>query len=154
MERVRKIPTSASVHEFPILQDGTVSRMVRIEVENKTGDVRVTTTGNVTIIRPFTIAGLYLRDPQLQGCLGRPDIVAEPDGGFVIDFRGPLQDVTMHIGQQVWPVRPAIRDENFVLRLSQRVDPPRFDFSAGYRQSGIRLIASQLLLHVTPLEDR
>ena len=59
----------------------------------------------------------------------------------------------MRIGQQVWPVRSAVRDEDFVVRLAQGINPPRFDFSAGYPQAGINLIGSELVLHVTPLED-
>ena len=90
MEQVRKVPTSVSVHEFPILRgDGEVGRIVRIEVVNETGDVRVTTTGDVTIVRPFTIAGHNLRDYQARSHLGRPDVVVEPDGGLVIGIGGP-----------------------------------------------------------------
>ncbi|OHA09411.1 MAG: hypothetical protein A3B37_02520 [Candidatus Sungbacteria bacterium RIFCSPLOWO2_01_FULL_59_16] len=151
MEQVRQVPMSHSVHEFPVRRGNTVSRVVRIEVENETGDVRVTTTSDVTIVRPFTIAGRYLHDHQIQEHLGSP-VVIEPDGGFVINIRGALQEITMRIGQQVWPVHPTVRNEDFIIRLAQCVNPPRFDFSAGYPQDIIKRIGSQLLLHVTPLE--
>lgn len=154
MEQVQAVPLRSSVHEFPVHRDGVLSDVVRVEVESETGSVRVTTTGDVTIVRPFTIAGLFLRDYRVRESFGRPNVAAEPDGGLVIGVSGPLQEVSMQVGQHVWPVRSGIRarEEDFVVRLEQRASPPRFDFSAGYRQTGIQRIGSQILLHITLLE--